>query len=75
MIIKFENCYPKLGQNVYISENASVIGDVILGDEVNIWFGSVVRGDMNYIKIGAEPINNQTIEQASNLFTVMVFKK
>ena len=50
--MKFKNYHPKLGQNVYISENAAIIGDVILGDEVNIWFGSVVRGDMNYIKIG-----------------------
>ena len=41
MIKKFQNSQPKLGQNVYISENAAVIGDVTLGDEVNIWFGSV----------------------------------
>ena len=52
MIKEFKNCRPKLGQNVYISENAAIIGDVILGDEVNIWFGSVLRGDMHYIKIG-----------------------
>ena len=52
MIKKFQNSQPKLGQNVYISENAAVIGDVTLGDEVNIWFGSVLRGDMHYIKIG-----------------------
>ena len=52
MIKKFQESYPQLGQNVYISENASVIGNVTLGDEVNIWFGSVIRGDMHYIKIG-----------------------
>ena len=52
MIKQFNNCHPILGQNVYISENASVIGNVTLGDEVNIWFGSVLRGDMHYIKIG-----------------------
>ena len=52
MIKEFQNNQPKLGQNVYISENATVIGDVTLGDEVNIWFGSVLRGDMHYIKIG-----------------------
>ena len=52
MIKDFQTSQPKLGQNVYISENASVIGDVTLGDEVNIWFGSVLRGDMHYIKIG-----------------------
>ena len=52
MIKKFRNSQPKLGQNVYISENAAVIGDVTLGDEVNIWFSAVIRGDMHYIKIG-----------------------
>ena len=52
MIKEFQNSLPQLGQKVYISENAAVIGNVILGDEVNIWFGSVLRGDMHYIKIG-----------------------
>ena len=52
MIIKFQNKQPQLGENVYVSENAMVIGDVTLGDEVNIWFGAVLRGDMHYIKIG-----------------------
>ena len=52
MIKAFQDSLPKLGQKVYISENAAVIGNVTLGDEVNIWFGSVLRGDMHYIKIG-----------------------
>ena len=51
MIKQFKNRQPQLGKNVYISESAAVIGEVILGDEVNIWFGAVVRGDMHYIKI------------------------
>ena len=52
MIQSFKEKIPHLGKNVYISEAASVIGDVTLGDEVNIWFGAVIRGDMHYIKIG-----------------------
>ena len=52
MIKYFENKQPHLGENVYISETAMVIGNVTLGDEVNIWFGAVLRGDMHYIKIG-----------------------
>ena len=52
MIKEFLNNQPKLGQKVYISENAAVIGNVTLGDEVNIWYGSVLRGDMHYIIIG-----------------------
>ena len=54
MIKKFNNLTPKLGKNVYISDNAVVIGDVEIGDEVNIWFGSVIRGDMHYVKIGSQ---------------------
>ena len=52
MIKYFEGTQPQLGEDVYVSENAMVIGDVTLGDEVNIWFGAVLRGDMHYIKIG-----------------------
>ena len=51
MIKQFENKKPQLGRNIYISENATVIGEVRLGNEVNIWFGAVVRGDMHYITI------------------------
>jgi carbonic anhydrase/acetyltransferase-like protein (isoleucine patch superfamily) len=53
MIKKFQNKQPQLGEDVYVSENAMVIGDVTLGNEVNIWFGAVLRGDMHYIKIGS----------------------
>ena len=52
MIKKFQNKQHQLGEDAYVSENAMVIGDVTLGDEVNIWFGAVLRGDMHYIKIG-----------------------
>ena len=53
MIKQFERIKPKLGRDVYISESAAVIGDVILGNEVNIWFGAVLRADMHYIKVGS----------------------
>ena len=53
MIKQFERIKPKLGRDVYISESAAVIGDVILGNEVNIWFGAVLRGDMHYIRVGS----------------------
>jgi carbonic anhydrase/acetyltransferase-like protein (isoleucine patch superfamily) len=44
---------PRLGARVYIAETAAVIGDVVLGDDVSIWFSSVVRGDCCHIRIGA----------------------
>ena len=53
MIKSFHNKAPQLGKNVYISETAAVIGDVTLDNDVNIWFGAVVRGDMHYIKVGS----------------------
>jgi carbonic anhydrase/acetyltransferase-like protein (isoleucine patch superfamily) len=43
---------PELGQRVYLAETAAVIGDVVLGDDVSVWYNSVVRGDCNFIRIG-----------------------
>lgn len=49
----FQGVSPVLGEGTYVDEAATVIGDVILGDDVSIWPGTVVRGDVNYIRIGA----------------------
>jgi carbonic anhydrase/acetyltransferase-like protein (isoleucine patch superfamily) len=51
---KFKNKQPQVGCNVYIDEAAVVIGDVVLGDHVSVWPMSVIRGDVAYIRIGAE---------------------
>ncbi len=53
MIRPFRNILPRLGKNVFIAEGAAVIGDVHIGDESNVWFGCVIRGDVNTIRIGA----------------------
>jgi len=52
MILQYLGKEPKIGKEVFIAEGAKVIGDVTLGDHVSVWFNSVVRGDVNYIKIG-----------------------
>lgn len=44
---------PVLGERVYIAPNATVIGDVHIGDDASIWFGVVIRGDQMPIRIGA----------------------
>jgi carbonic anhydrase/acetyltransferase-like protein (isoleucine patch superfamily) len=44
---------PTLGRGVFIAPNASVIGDVVLGDESSVWFGTVLRGDVFPIRVGA----------------------
>ena len=43
---------PKWGADCYLAENATIVGDVTLGDECSIWFNAVVRGDVHFIKIG-----------------------
>jgi len=43
---------PKIGKNCYLSENATVIGDVVIGDYCSLWFNVVLRGDVNSIRIG-----------------------
>ena len=49
----FQQIFPTLGARVYVDAAACVIGDVVLGDDVSIWPGTVVRGDVNFIRIGA----------------------
>ena len=51
MIRSFKNLTPKLGNSVYIDEQATVIGDVALGDDCSVWPQTVIRGDINPIKI------------------------
>ena len=43
---------PRLGSRVYLAQTAAVIGDVVLGDDVSVWYNSVVRGDCNSIRVG-----------------------
>jgi len=43
---------PVLGQRVYLAETAAVIGDVVLGDDVSVWYNSVIRGDCHFIRVG-----------------------
>lgn len=52
MIYKLGDKEPKINGKVYIAESADVIGDVELSDGVNIWFGAVLRGDIEKIIIG-----------------------
>jgi carbonic anhydrase/acetyltransferase-like protein (isoleucine patch superfamily) len=54
MIVRpYGNVYPTIGERVFLAETAAVIGDVVLGDDVSIWYSAVVRGDCNSIRIGA----------------------
>lgn len=52
MIRDFKDFKPKIGKNSWISENAYIIGDVVIGDNVGVWFGVIIRGDVAPIEIG-----------------------
>ncbi|HMQ62339.1 MAG TPA: gamma carbonic anhydrase family protein [Flavilitoribacter sp.] len=43
---------PQFGNNCYLAENATIVGDVVAGDDCSFWFQCVVRGDVNSIRIG-----------------------
>lgn len=43
---------PKFGSNCYLAENATIIGDVVMGDDCSVWFNTVLRGDVNPIRLG-----------------------
>jgi len=45
---------PQWGENCYMAENATIVGDVTMGDRCSLWFNAVVRGDVHYIKLGDE---------------------
>lgn len=52
LILKVQGKEPKFGKNCFLAENATVVGDVEMGDDCSIWFNSVVRGDVHYIRMG-----------------------
>lgn len=52
MIRPFQEKAPRIHETAFIAETAIVIGDVEIGEQSSVWFGSIVRGDVNYIRIG-----------------------
>jgi carbonic anhydrase/acetyltransferase-like protein (isoleucine patch superfamily) len=57
---------PQFGHDCYLSENATVVGEVTMGDNCSVWFNAIIRGDVNYIKIG----NRVNIQDGSCLHTL-----
>ncbi|MBT3417328.1 MAG: gamma carbonic anhydrase family protein [Flavobacteriales bacterium] len=52
LIKKIKGITPQFGKGIYLAENSTVIGDVVIGNNCSIWFNSVIRGDVNSIRIG-----------------------
>jgi carbonic anhydrase/acetyltransferase-like protein (isoleucine patch superfamily) len=58
LILPVKDKSPAWGSDCFIAENATIVGDVQMGDKCSVWFNAVIRGDVNYIKIG----NNTNIQ-------------
>jgi carbonic anhydrase/acetyltransferase-like protein (isoleucine patch superfamily) len=57
---------PQIGEDCFLAENATVVGDVILGEGCSVWFNTVLRGDVNSIRVG----NHVNIQDGSVLHTL-----
>jgi carbonic anhydrase/acetyltransferase-like protein (isoleucine patch superfamily) len=61
VILPVKDKIPSWGSDCFIAENATIVGDVVMGDNCSVWFSAVIRGDVNYIKIG----NNTNIQDGA----------
>lgn len=52
LIKPVKGIHPKFGEDCYLAENSTIVGDVIMGDQCSIWFNAVIRGDVNSIRMG-----------------------
>jgi carbonic anhydrase/acetyltransferase-like protein (isoleucine patch superfamily) len=61
LILPVKDKSPVWGSDCFIAENATIVGDVVMGDNCSVWFNAVIRGDVHYIKIG----NNTNIQDGA----------
>lgn len=52
LILPVNEVLPTFGENCYLAENATIVGDVVMGRDCSVWFQAVVRGDVHYIRMG-----------------------
>lgn len=53
MIRSYRGVTPQFASSAFVEDSAQVIGDVVIGEDSSVWFNTVIRGDVNYIRIGA----------------------
>ena len=53
LILPYKNKWPAIGKDVFIAPNATVIGDVTIGERSSVWFNTLIRGDDHWIRIGS----------------------
>ena len=61
LILPVKDKSPVWGNDCFIAENCTIVGDVVMGDNCSVWFNAVIRGDVHYIKIG----NNTNIQDGA----------
>ena len=61
LILPVKGISPGWGDGCFIAENCTIVGNVVIGDNCSVWFNAVIRGDVNYIKIG----NNTNIQDGA----------
>ena len=52
VILPVKGVHPQFGKDCFIAPNATIVGEVIMGDECSVWFNAVIRGDVNRISMG-----------------------
>jgi carbonic anhydrase/acetyltransferase-like protein (isoleucine patch superfamily) len=52
MLFAHRGRFPQIAESAYIENSAAIIGDVVIGEDSSVWFNVVIRGDVNYIRIG-----------------------
>lgn len=52
LILPVKGISPEIGKDCFIAENSTIVGDVKIGNNCSVWFNAVIRGDVNYIRIG-----------------------
>ncbi len=74
MLIAYKGIEPKVHATVFVEESARIIGDVEIGEQSSIWFNAVVRGDVNYIRIGKRTNvqDNSTLHVTKDIFPLII---
>lgn len=62
-LVKLNGVMPRVGKNCFLADNAVLIGDVVIGDNCSIWYGAVLRGDVNSIRLG----NNVNVQDNATI--------
>lgn len=69
VILPVKDKSPSWGEDCFIAENATIVGDVVMGDKCSVWFNAVIRGDVHYIKIG----NNTNIQDGAVIHATYLY--